>query len=553
MKYFRGYEWAAVLAPLLKLLEALMQLFVPLVLADIVQELQQSQQLMLSAVWRLLALTLFGFIGAFIGQYFSAKAAIGYTQQLNAALFDKVFHLKFVDWQSFLETGVRTRLQQDLQQIQQGLNFFFRLFLRSPFIVLGACVMLWRLNTTIGIVAIVAVILMYSGVAFVMWRLNHHHHHLSNVLEQLVRQSIQWIEGIFIIRSLNQQDRVLADYQAVGQQYAKQQQYIGGLEAVNLTFLYAMVNGLTLAILMIARCDRLTSSVVVASVNYCILILEELFKSTYVLTQMSKGWVSWQRVNQLLNVEDAQARHTSEAKSFDTFYKVEQLQMSYPEQLQLTLESIDLVIEKGKWYGITGPTGSGKSTLLQVLAGVLPFQSGIVDEALFEQSIWVPQQAMIWQGTVQSNLVIDHVDVSEDELWNVLKIVQLADIVRQHPQQLLMPISAFGRQLSGGQKQRLMITRALLQQRPILLLDDATSALDYQTEQRLLQAIKINKPDLTVIYVSQRPQVLQQMDRLYVMEAGRIVSVGTWEQLSEQAYIQALAQETSVVKEAYGE
>lgn len=547
LTYFKGYGLAAILAPLLKLAEACLQLLVPLVLANIVNKLQLGSTDLMQEVGLLVLFAVLGFMSTFVGQYFSAKAAIGYTEQLSKAAFKQILYLNFQQQQEFQAIGLQTRLQQDLQQIQQGLNLFFRLFLRSPFIVLGANILLIWLNNSIGIVILMGVIVMYIALTMVIWQLNQHNAQLTQIFECLVQQSKQWIEGILIIRSLNQQGKVLKQYQIISEQYAVQQQRLGRWEAISGPFLYGCINLLMVLILIVGRYNALESSVLIASVNYLMLILDELFKSTFVLTQMSKAWVSWRRIDQLFT--EIVVDTPSEDNDSTNIYRVENLTMRYHQQSQPILHNIDLALERGKWYGLTGPTSSGKSSLIQALAGVIPFQEGTLHHFSTQMVTWVPQQSMIWQGTIKSNLTMGNANVTDDQLWQILEVVQLADTVRQHPQQLLMPINNFGKQLSGGQKQRLMIARGLLLNRPLLILDDATSAMDYQTEQRLLQAIKKFQPNVTVLLVSQRQQVLKQMDQLHLMEEGHIIATGTWEELQGQPYFQVLADNAQEVEE----
>lgn len=545
LRYFRNYKKEAVFAPLFKLIEACFELCVPLVIAKIVDTIiPSSNQGNLVAMVLLLAILAFvGILVSLTAQYYSAKAAVGVTQELTDALYAKVLTLPKSSQDQLTSSSLLTRLTSDTLQIQTGINVFLRLFLRAPIVVFGALIMAVTISPRLS--------LLFSGMIALLFLIVVIISRISSRLYQTLRKSLDHLValvrensmGMRVIRAFGQREREIGKFTASNNRYRKGQLHAGFWSVLLTPATYLVVN-MTLVILIwqgkLAIADSwLEQGMLVALINYLLQILVELVKLVMVVNTLNQSSVSLERVQEIFNQESEDIHAPLQpvnAKNSQEILSVDQLTFSYPHAVEPALEGIDFSLQSGQFMGIIGGTGSGKSTLLSLLlhhyspskGKVQVFKGGSGPDSLADwrnQFALVPQKAQLFSGTVRSNLCLGLEAVADDSIWRALSIAQAAEFVREKGG-LDADVAAFGRNFSGGQRQRLTIARAILQAAPILILDDATSALDYVTESRLLRAIDEQLPHQTLIMVSQRTNSLRAADKILVLDKGKQVGLG---------------------------
>lgn len=551
--FFKGYRGVALLGPLLKLAEALLELAVPLVVAQIIDRILTGDGAIWGSIALLLGLALAGVLMAITAQYFSAKAAIGYTRQLTQALYQKISRLSESQRQTIGESSLITRVTNDTYQVQTGLNIFFRLFLRSPFIVFGAAYMAWQLNAQLASYLVVMILALYLILAVLMGLTAPGYVKIRQATDRVVQVTQEGMAGYRVIRSFNQVDGYLTTYDQVNQNLLGYQLKTGFLAALTNPLTYLVVNVTTVLVLWQGDWalgqGLLAKGALVALVNYLTLILGELIKTTIVLGNLNKAWISAQRIQTVLAMpEELSDQKTScqvTRDTSDSTWQAQSLSYTYPGSPMPTINQVSLQLQEGQWLGLTGVTGAGKTSLIKLLLGILPADQGSLAGPEAEDLAWVPQQAQLFKGTIRSNLLLAQDRASDQDLWQALALAQAEDFVAEKGG-LDAQVTAFGRNFSGGQRQRLTVARALLKAQKGLILDDATSALDYATESRLLSGLKAARPDLMVIMVSQRLNALRFADQILVLEDGQATGYGPAQELAQSnPYYRTLVQTQS--------
>ena len=551
--FFKGYRGVALLGPLLKLAEALLELAVPLVVAQIIDRILTGDGAIWGSIVLLLGLALAGVLMAITAQYFSAKAAIGYTQQLTQALYQKISRLSESQRQTLGESSLITRVTNDTYQVQTGLNIFFRLFLRSPFIVFGAAYMAWQLNAQLASYLLAMILVLYLILAVLMGLTAPGYVKIRQATDRVVQVTQEGMAGYRVIRSFNQVDGYLSTYNQVNQSLLGHQLKTGFLAALTNPLTYLVVNVTTVLVLWQGDWalgqGLLAKGALVALVNYLTLILGELIKTTIVLGNLNKAWISAQRIQAVLAMpEEASDQKTNSQVTRDasnSTWQAQSLSYTYPGSPMPTIKQVSLQLQEGQWLGLTGVTGAGKTSLIKLLLGILPADRGRLVGPDAEDLAWVPQQAQLFKGTIRSNLLLAQDQASDQDLWQALALAQADDFVAEKGG-LDAQVTAFGRNFSGGQRQRLTVARALLKAKKGLILDDATSALDYATESRLLSGLKAARPDLMVIMISQRLNALRFADQILVLEDGQTTGYGPAQDLVQSnPYYRTLVQTQS--------
>ena len=551
--FFKGYRGVALLGPLLKLAEALLELAVPLVVAQIIDRILTGDGAIWGSIALLLGLALAGVLMAITAQYFSAKAAIGYTRQLTQALYQKISRLSESQRQTIGESSLITRVTNDTYQVQTGLNIFFRLFLRSPFIVFGAAYMAWQLNAQLASYLLVMILVLYLILAVLMGLTAPGYVKIRQATDRVVQVTQEGMAGYRVIRSFNQVEGYLSTYNQVNQSLLGHQLKTGFLAALTNPLTYLVVNVTTVLVLWQGDWalgqGLLAKGALVALVNYLTLILGELIKTTIVLGNLNKAWISAQRIQAVLAMpEEASDQKINSQVTRDTSnstWQAQSLSYTYPGSPMPTIKQVSLQLQEGQWLGLTGVTGAGKTSLIKLLLGILPADQGSLVGPDAEVLAWVPQQAQLFKGTIRSNLLLAQDQASDQDLWQALALAQADDFVAEKGG-LDAQVTAFGRNFSGGQRQRLTVARALLKAKKGLILDDATSALDYATESRLLSGLKAARPDLMVIMISQRLNALRFADDILVLEDGQATGYGPAQDLAQSnPYYRTLVQTQS--------
>ncbi|MFX3910227.1 ABC transporter ATP-binding protein [Streptococcus suis] len=555
-RYFKDYIKESILGPVFKLLEACFELLVPLIIAYIVDTIipNGSQGNLVAMLFLLVGLACIGIIVSLIAQYYSAKAAVGVTKELTNDLYQKVLSLPKSSRDILSSSSLLTRLTSDTLQIQTGINTFLRLFLRAPIVVFGSLIMAFYISPSLSAYFLEMIILLIFIVTVISVMTSRIYQSMRKELDGLVGQVRETVTGWRVIRAFGQREREIKAFQGINQIYKKQQLQAGFWSSLLSPLTFLVVNGTLLILICQGNIaishNLLEQGMLVALINYLLQILVELVKMIMVVSTLNQTYISAQRIQEVFDqtsedVESSLPKVVSEDK--EIIFSVRHISFSYPKSAEESLSDIAFDLRKGQFMGIIGGTGSGKSTLVDLLQALYSvptnqlslFIDGKSPKNLKEwrqQIAIVPQQAQLFAGTVRSNLSLGLESVLDSELWAALEIAQAKSFIEDKGG-LDSPVEAFGKNFSGGQRQRLTIARAILQKAPILVLDDATSALDYLTESRLLAAIRRAFPAQTLIMVSQRTNSLRTADQILVFDQGRQVGLGRHEDLLRSSAI----------------
>lgn len=546
LKYFKGYLRETILGPVFKLLEAIFELCVPLIIAHLVDQVIPKKETsgVVMMVGALFLFASFGVVVAITAQYFSSKAAVGFTREMTKDLYDKILSLPKEKRDRIGTSSLVTRLTSDTYQIQVGINLFLRLFLRAPIIVFGSIIMAFTISPKLtlwflGMVAILTLIIV------IMSRIvNPLFAKIRKITDRMVTVTRQQFQGMRVIRAFGQQVSELDEFNEVNQDYKIWQIRAGIWSSLVSPLTFLVVNTTLVCVIwqgqLTISAGLLTQGMLVALVNYLLQILTELIKLAMLVTSLNVSYISAKRVQEIFDLkeEDLLEALTEETATEQEAISAEEVSFTYPTASSPALDGISFDLDRGQMLGIIGGTGSGKSTLVQLLSHLYAvsqgqlalYHQGHSPQTLKEWREWVavvPQKAELFRGTIRSNLLLGMEEgVTDHDLWWALETAQAADFVREKEGQLDEPVEAFGRNFSGGQRQRLTIARALLKKAPFLILDDSTSALDYLTEARLLKSIKEELRDTSLILVSQRTNSLKSADQILVLNKGQQVGLG---------------------------
>lgn len=548
-RYFKGYLKETVLGPLFKLFEASFELLVPIIIARIVDTIIPSNNKM-NLVLMVELLFLFAVVGVIVAitaQYFSSKAAVGYTRQLTKDLFKKIMGLSKEDRDKLTTSSLVTRLTSDTYQIQTGINQFLRLFLRAPIIVFGAIIMAFNISSKMTIDFLVMVAILFVIVFTMSHLLNPIYASIRRATDKIVNMTRQQLEGVRVIRAFGQVDKEEREFAAANQNYTDLQLKAGRLSSLVTPLTYLVVNSTLVLVIWQGNIQigkgLLSQGMLIALVNYLLQILTELLKMTMLVTSLNQSFISAKRITEVFEKESEDLSTELEEMTSDFAVSVSDMSFTYPTAAEPSLSHIDFQLNPGDFLGVIGGIGSGKSTLVELLAHLYTPQEGRL--AIFQNQKspktlgeWrscvnvVPQKAELFQGTIRSNLTLGMKgDVSDETLWKALDIAQASDFVSEKEGQLDATVEAFGRNFSGGQRQRLTIARAIVQKAPLLILDDSTSALDYLTESKLLTAIHEQLSDTTLILISQRTNSLKAADKILLLDKGHQLGFASHDEL----------------------
>ena len=557
LSYFKPYLKESFLAPLFKLLEAVFELLVPLVIAGIVDQSipQKDQEHLWMQMGLLFVFAVIGVLVALVAQFYSAKAAVRFAKELTNDLYRHILSLPKDSRDRLTTSSLVTRLTSDTYQIQTGINQFLRLFLRAPIIVFGAIFMAYRLSPELTFWFLVMVAIL-SFVIVVLSRLvNPLYSILRKKTDQLVQETRQQIQGMRVIRAFGQEKREIENFQVLNQVYTAIQMKTGHWSSLLTPLTYLIVNGTLLVIIwngyISIQGGWLSQGALIALINYLLQILVELIKLAMLINSLNQSYISAKRIEEVFaeKPEDILAEIAQKETSSNQSLRVEHLSFTYPDAAQPSLRNLSFAMQQGQILGIIGGTGSGKSSLVQVLLGLYAADKGSISlyrdgrspRNLSEWRSWmayVSQKVELFKGTIRSNLTLGMEEtVSDQELWQALEIAQAKDFVSDKEGQLDAEVQAGGRNFSGGQKQRLSIARAVLRRAPFLILDDATSALDTITESNLLKAVQDNLPNTSLILISQRTSTLKIADQILLLEKGEQLALENHEELMETSQV----------------
>ncbi|BBD22677.1 ABC transporter ATP-binding protein [Streptococcus constellatus] len=557
LKYFKGYVRESLLGPLFKLLEASFELLVPILIATIVDQIipEKDSTHLYIMVFLLVVLASFGAGVAIIAQYYSSRAAVGFTRQLTKDLYQKIMRLPKAQRDNLTASSLVTRLTSDTYQIQTGINQFLRLFLRAPIIVFGSIIMAFLISPSITLWFLLMVVVL-TAIIYIMSRfVNPLYANIRRITDNIVSMTRQQLQGVRVIRAFGQTTKEIQEFQNINENYKTWQIKTGILSSLISPLTFFVVNSTLVIVIWYGNLaighGLLTQGKLVALVNYLLQILIELLKLAMLITSLNQSYISAGRIQEVFEQEgeDVLAELPIVYSVGDQSISAQNVTFTYPQAARPALENISFDLLSGQTLGVIGGTGAGKSTLVQLLAHLYEADAGQLaifknnrsPRNLKEWRSWislVPQKAELFRGTIRSNLSLGlDGDMSDEQLWWALDIAQASDFVREKEGQLDAGVEAFGRNFSGGQRQRLTIARALIQKAPFLVLDDSTSALDYLTEAKLLQAIKEQLKNTSLILISQRTNSLCAADQILVLDKGHQVALGAHEDLLQTSAI----------------
>ena len=555
LRYLKGYRRESLLAPLFKMLEASFDLLVPLVMADIVNVGIAAHDLhyILVRCGILLLLAAIGLTFSLTAQYFSAKAAVGYSTALRHALFAHIQSLSFSEMDTLGTSTLITRMTSDVNQVQSGLNLFLRLFLRSPFVVIGAMVMAFTVNVRAALIFVVAIPLLSVVVFSIMVVTRPLYKTVQTRLDRVLGLTRENLTGARVVRAFGKEQSEVDRFEDANALLTGMQLHVGHLSALMSPLTYVIINLAIVALLYVGSIEinlgGMASGDVIALVNYMNQILVELVKLANLIVQISKALACAGRVQAVLDTKPGMAfpaevlGQVPSDKAADAV-RFDQVSLTYAGAGAPSLTDISFTAKKGQTIGVIGGTGSGNSSLVNLIPRFYDATQGTVEvfgrpvqsyprEALRGKVAVVLQKAQLFGGTIRSNLLWGNPQATDADLWAALETAQAAEFVKAKPLGLDEPVEQGGRNLSGGQKQRLTIARALVGKPEILILDDSASALDYATDAALRKALAALPGDLTVFIVSQRAASLQHAHQILVLDDGHLVGVGTHQQLRQ--------------------
>ena len=549
LRYLKPYTKECVLGPLFKLLEATFELFIPLVVAAIIDRGIAEGDV--PFIWKmggvLVGLALIGLVSAITAQYFAARAAVGFSASVKHALFGHIQSLSFSARDELGTSTMVTRLTSDINQVQSAVNLTLRLFLRSPFIVFGAMIMAFFVDAKAAWIFVIVIPLLSAVVFGIMLKTMPLYKQAQTDLDGVTGSVRENLTGVRVIRAFRKEEDETRRFFEQNQNLEKLQECVGRISAAMNPATYLLVNAALIALLYTGavrvNAGSLTQGEVVALVNYLSQILVELIKLANLIITMTKGMACADRIANVLAIdsgmEDGAAvagNGGSETVSFD------HVSVTYRNAGAESLTDVTFSASRGETVGIIGPTGCGKSTLVNLIPRFYEATAGLVKvdglavgqyrlESLRAKIGVVPQKAQLFKGTIESNLRWGNPDASEEELWRALEISQAAEFVRERPDGLAAAVEQNGRNLSGGQRQRLTIARALVRRPEILILDDSASALDLATDAALRSALKGMEDRPVTFIVSQRAASLMHADRIIVLDEGKVAGIGTHREL----------------------
>ena len=545
--YLKDYKKESILAPLFKLLEARFDLFVPLVVARIIDYgiKERNQAYVFQQVGLLALLALLGITASITAQWFAAKASVGLASQLRQAAFDKVEKFSFANLDQLPPSTLITRLTSDINQVQTGCNMALRLLLRSPFIVFGSMIAAFTVNVKAALIFAVAIPLLALVVFGIMLVSIPLYRKVQKRLDEITRLSNENLTGVRVIRAFRKERAAVAKFDEKVFAMTKLNEFVGRLSAAMNPVTYVMINIAAIVLIQVGAIQVNTGAMaqgqVVALYNYLAQMIVELIKLASLIITINRAWACGDRVGQVLATENDLIYPEAGPKVTKSQVNFKNVSFTYPAASAPAVSNLTFTIKPATTVGIIGGTGSGKSTLLKLLTRFYDCGEGeiklggfslkdLTQEQLLDQYALVPQKAQLFAGSIRDNLLMGRLEASDEDLWRALELAQAKDVVLAKPGQLDFQLEQEGRNLSGGQKQRLTIARALVKQAPLLILDDSDSALDLATGASLRQALASLK-DVTKILVSQRASSIMQADQILVLDDGKLVASGKHEEL----------------------
>lgn len=550
LPYFKKYKIESIIAPLFKMLESCFDLVVPIIVAAIIDKgiATGDKTYIITRFLLLIAMAVCGFCCTIVAQFFAAKAATGTATGLRRELMAKISTFSFTELDKTGASTLVTRMTSDVNQVQEGINRFLRLFLRSPFIVFGAMIMAFTINAQVAIIFVIAIPVLFAIVFGIMKLTSPMYKTVQQNLDSVTNEVREDLNGVRVIRAFGREEVQRERFVEADKRLYKSQIRVGKVAAWMNPLTYLVINAGIIAILWLSASKVndgvLLSGGVIALINYISQILVELVKLANVVIVMGKAGSCLNRIGEVLDAESSikYAEQKTEEKADDCSVRFENVSLTYAGAGAESLTDINVDIKRGSTVGIIGGTGSGKSSLVNLIPRFYDATKGSVfvngknvkdmtREELLSSVAIVDQKPLLFSGTIRSNMQWGKNNATDEEIWRALELAQAAEFVRKKEGGLDEKVSRGGANFSGGQKQRLSIARALMTNAPIIIFDDSSSALDYATDAALRHALKTLPEDSTVITVSQRTSSIAHADKIIVLDDGKIAGAGTHDEL----------------------
>ena len=550
LPYLKPYRKECVISPLFKLLEACFDLLVPLVIQAMIDiGIKNSDKPYVWVCCALLAgLALIGLACSFTAQFFAAKAAVGFSSDLRGALFAHIQGFTYDQTDRIGTSTLITRLTSDINQIQSGLNLTLRLLLRSPIIVFGAMIMAFTVDPRSAWIFVAVIPLLAVVVFTIMWVSSPMYKKVQQKLDRVTTVTRENLSGVRVIRAFCQEESEIHRFDEANADHNRMQNLVGKISALMNPITLLIVNGGLIALLIAGAIrvnhGNLQTGAVVALTSYLTQILVELVKFATTIISLNKALASADRVEAILSAPTGmeQMQPTKKTTGDEFSIRLENASLTYAGNAEASLSNIDLKVRRGETVGLIGSTGSGKTSLVNLITRFYDATQGRVfingqdvrevsPSVLRDKIAIVPQKAVLFRGTVRSNLLWGNPNATDEMLWEALEAAQAKDFIMEKEGGLDAPVEAGGQNFSGGQRQRLTIARALVRRAEILILDDASSALDFATDAALRQSLRDLPYHPTVLIVSQRTASIRHADQILVLEDGEAVGCGAHEEL----------------------
>lgn len=578
LSYISELKGKSIIAPLFKCLESLFELFVPMVIAYMIDAgIQKGNTAIIwKSLFLLLLLAIVGLSCAIVAQYFAAEVAMHVGQSYRNALFHKVLNLSYSNVDEVGSASLLTRLGPDIFQIESTVNMVLRLFLRSPFIVFGAVIMAFRISPSISLLFILVLVLLSVLIFGIMLITMPLYKKIQVALEKITKQVRENILGVRVIRAFYREKKEEEGFQKSNEAYTAMQVKVGKISSLlnplSMLIIQLGLMGILYFSSRLVNDGRLFQGNVVALTNYMSQILAELLKLANLIILILKGLASLDRVEEVFAIENEQVEEASSdlsrqygsmdnaeiesdskwntedntSKDEEEAIVFQNVSFSYGNNGEYAVSDLNFSVKKGESLGIIGGTGSGKTTLISLLSGFYPCYSGEIrlfgkngrdyaKEELYSSIALVPQKAVLFSGTVRENLLWREKNAQNKELWEALDMACAKEFIEEKGKGLELPVTEEGKNFSGGQRQRLCIARALVGEAKFLILDDSSSALDFATERKLRHALSTYKRVENKIIISQRVASIRDLDKIIVMDQGKIVGVGRHKELLESS------------------
>ncbi len=547
--YLGKYKFECILSPLLKVIEAFLELLVPLIVAEIIDDgiANSNSSFVINRAVILIVIALFGGAISILGQYFAARAASYFSRDLRKGIFDKIQSLSFTELDNVGASSLITRITSDTNIIQNGVNLVLRLFLRSPFIVIGTVIMAFTIDLKCAIIFLITILILSFIIFLVMRSTLPRYRIIQNKLDGLTLSARENLDGARVVRAFTNEDKETDEFKGKNNLLVKFQNAVGRISALLNPLTYVIINFAVIAIIEIGSSEvdngTLTQGEIVALYNYMIQVLAELLKLANLIVTISRAYASCLRIADILNLQDESDDKPiiQVKKETENTIDFENVSLKYKTSTENSISNISFSAKSGSVTGIVGSTASGKTSLVSLIPRFYDATSGVVringiDVKSFDKDTirskigFVMQNNVLFEGTIRDNIKWGNPDANDDEIFEALKDAQIYDTVMEKGG-LDAPVYQNGSNFSGGQKQRLSIARALVRKPDILILDDCTSALDYATESKLINSIYSLPYNPTVFIISQRVSSVVNSDKILVLDDGCIVGTGTHSEL----------------------